>query len=64
MITNVMRDSIRIKTSVMNDLMRLTAEIQDRVESIELINDKDFMTSLKKSDEQIKKRDFVDWNAI
>jgi len=46
------------------DLSRLTNEINNRVESLELMSDKDFMDSLKKSDEQVKKREFADWNAL
>ena len=34
------------------------------VESLELMRDKKFMRSYKKSKEQIKKRDFVDWNEL
>ena len=33
-------------------------------ESLELMADKDFMNSYKKSKQQIKKRDFDDWNAL
>jgi len=33
-------------------------------ETLELMSDEEFMGSYKKSRDQIKKRDFVDWNAL
>jgi len=57
-------DEVCIDKSVIQDLARLTHEINDRVESLELMSDKKFMASLKKSDEQVKKREFADWDAI
>jgi len=59
-----MEEEIAIKKSAIEDLAKLTNEINDRVESLKLISDKKFMASLKKSKEQIRKRDFADWNAL
>ena len=59
-----MEEEICINKSAIIDLARLTNEINDRVESLELMSNKKFMDSLKKSDEQVKKRDFADWNAL
>ena len=42
-------EEISIKKSIIDDLARLTNEINDRVESLELMSDKKFMASLKKS---------------
>ena len=53
-----------ITKSAIAELARLTNEINERVESLELMSDKKFMDSLKKAKEQIKKREFVDWNAL
>jgi len=53
-------EEVCIDKSAIEDLARLTNEINDRVESLELMSDKRFMASLKKSDEQVKKREFVD----
>lgn len=55
---------ICITKSAIEDLSRLTSEINDRVESLELMSDKKFMASLKKAREQIGKRKFTDWNAL
>lgn len=59
-----MEEEISIKKSAIEDLAKLTNEINDRVESLELISNKKFMISLKKSKEQIRKRDFADWNVL
>lgn len=57
-------DEVCITKSAIEDLARLTNEINDRVESLELMSDKKFMKSFKKAKEQIKKRDFADWDAL
>lgn len=57
-------DDVCINKGAIEDLARLTNEINDRVESLELMSDKKFMKSFKKAKEQIKKRDFADWNAL
>jgi len=57
-------EEICIKKSAIIDLARLTNEINDRVESLELMSDKKFMASLKRSDEQVKKREFVNWDEL
>jgi hypothetical protein len=45
-------------------LVQLTEEINKRVESLELMSNKKFMASYKKAKEQIKKRDFAEWDEI
>ncbi|MFH1711366.1 MAG: hypothetical protein ABH840_03575 [Nanoarchaeota archaeon] len=57
-------EEICISKSEIADLVRLTNEINERVESIELMSNKKFMASYKKSKEQVKKREFADWNAL
>ena len=46
------------------ELMKVKEELDLVVESIELMNDKEFVKSYERSKEQIKKRDFVDWNEL
>ena len=46
------------------DLVKVKEDFDSIVESIELMSDKEFMGSYKKSKEQIKKREFEDWNAL
>lgn len=57
-------DGVCINKSEIEDLVRLTNEINDRVESLELMSNKKFMKSFKKAKEQVKKRDFKNWNAL
>ena len=46
------------------DMVRLLEEMQDKLESLELASDPKVMESLNKSKEQIKNRDFGDWNEL
>ena len=57
-------EKVSINKSVLVDLFRLKEEFDSVVESIELINDEKFMESLRKSKEQIKNREFSDWNEL
>ena len=57
-------EEVCINKSEIEDLARLTNEINDRVESLELMSNKRFMASLKKSCKQVKKREFADWNTL
>ena len=59
-----MGNTIAIKKSEIADLVKLANEMNDRIESLELMGDKKFINSFRKSKEQIKKRDFSDWNAL
>ena len=52
-------ETITIDKEIFADIAKLASEIEDRIESIELMNNKEFMESLKKSDEQIKNREFL-----
>jgi hypothetical protein len=57
-------DKISINKSAIIELARLTNEINDRVESLELMSDKKFMSSFKKAKKQIRKREFADWDEL
>ena len=59
-----MESMISIKTSEIADLVKLINEVNDRIESIELMGNANFIKSYKKSKEQIKKREFADWDAL
>ena len=59
-----MAETITVNKEAIIDLMRVKEEFDSIVESLELMADKEFMESYKKAKEQIKKRDFVDWNAL
>jgi hypothetical protein len=57
-------EMLNIDKQVIVDLVKLTDEINRKVESIELMNDSEFMESLKKSKEQIKEGEFASWDAL
>ena len=59
-----MEETVAIKKSEIADLVKLVNEMNDRVESLELMGDKKFIKSFKKAKEQIKKRDFANWDAL
>jgi len=57
-------ETVKVNKQVILDLVRVKDEFDTIVESLELMGDKEFMDSYKKSKEQIKKREFVDWNEL
>lgn len=57
-------ETITINKQAVVDLVKVKEEFDAIVESIELMSDKEFMESYKKAKEQIKKREFDDWNAL
>lgn len=59
-----MEGTISIRKDAIVDLVRVKNEFDSIVESLELMSDSEFMTSYKKAKEQIKKRDFADWNEL
>ena len=59
-----MQETILINREAVKDLLKVKEEFDAIVESIELMSDKEFMNSYNKSKEQIKKREFADWNAL
>ncbi len=45
-------------------LRHIRDEADALLESLELSQDKGFMDSLKRSEEQVRRRDFADWNDL
>jgi len=59
-----MQEGILINREAVKDLVKVKEEFDAIVESIELMSDKEFMNSYNKAKEQIKKREFADWDAL
>lgn len=59
-----MAQTINVSKEAILDLVRVKEEFDTIIESLELMADKEFMDSYKKSKEQIKKREFADWNEL
>lgn len=57
-------ETIQINKEAIIDLVRLKDEFDSVIESLELMSDSEFMKSYNKSKEQIKNREFDDWNAL
>ncbi len=57
-------ETVLVRKDALNDLIKVKEKFDAIVESIELMSNKDFISSYKKSKEQIKKREFADWNAL
>ncbi len=57
-------ETITINKQAIKDLVKVKEEFDCIVESIALMSNKEFMESYHKSKEQIKKREFADWDAL
>ena len=57
-------ETITIEKSALADLVRLKEEFDLIVESLELMSDKEFMESYERSKEQIKNREFANWDEL
>ena len=57
-------ETITIDKKAFVELMKLREEFNLIIESIELSNDKEFMESYKRSKEQIKNREFANWDEM
>ncbi len=56
--------TIQINKQAIVDLVRVKEDFDAIIESLELMSDKKFMESYNKSKQQVKKREFDDWNAL
>lgn len=57
-------ETILVKRDAIVDLVRVKEQFDSIVESLELMADPEFMASYNKSQQQVKNREFVDWNAL
>ena len=57
-------ETITIDKKIFIDLVKISEELNDKLESLELANDPEFMESLKKSKEQIKNGDLVEFDNL
>jgi len=59
-----MKKTVEISREAFEDLLKVREEFDAIIESLELMEDKEFMESYKKAKEDIKKREFDDWNEL
>ncbi|MEK6885084.1 MAG: hypothetical protein AABY22_35965 [Nanoarchaeota archaeon] len=57
-------ETITIERKVLVDLAKLAEEINDRIESLELMSNSEVMEGHKRAKEQIKRREFANWNDL
>ena len=57
-------ETIEINKKAILDLVRVKEEFDTIIESLELMADKEFIESYRKAKEQIKNREFVEWNEL
>ncbi|HIH48384.1 MAG: hypothetical protein QS99_C0011G0045 [archaeon GW2011_AR4] len=60
----MMSGTITVRKEAIADLVRVKGEFDAIIESLELMSDSEFMESYAKAKDQIKKRDFDEWNAL
>lgn len=57
-------ETVTVNRDAIKELIKLKEEFSAIVESLELMSDKEFMESYKRSKEQVKKREFANWNEL
>ena len=57
-------ETVQINKKAIVDLVKLKDELDSVIESLELMSDPQFIESYKKAKNQIKNREFDDWNAL
>lgn len=56
--------TVKVNKQAIHDLLKVKGEFDAIIESLDLQSDKEFMKSYSRSKEQIKKRDFADWDEL
>ena len=57
-------ETVSIPKEEVLKLARLAAELEDRLESLELMSNPEVMESHKRAKEQIKNREFANWDDL
>lgn len=57
-------ETVQVNKQAIVDLIKVKEEFDTIVESLELMGDKEFMKSYNEAKEQIKKREFENWDAL
>jgi len=57
-------ETVTIERKDIIELVKLAAELEDKLESLELMSNPETMASHKRAKEQIKNREFADWNDL
>ena len=57
-------EQVLINKQAVVDLLKVKEEFDTIIESIELMSDKEFIESYKRAKEQIKNKEFENWNDL
>ena len=57
-------EQIMINKQAVVNLVKMKEEFDSIIESIELMSNKEFMKSYNKAKEQVKNKEFEDWDAL
>jgi hypothetical protein len=57
-------ETVQINKQAIKDLVKVKEEFDTIIESLELMGDKEFMDSYNEAKEQVKKREFDEWDAL
>ena len=57
-------ETVTIERKNIVELIELATELEDRLESLELMSNPEVMESHRKAKEQIKNRDFANWDDL
>jgi len=53
-----------MRKDIVKDLKKVRDDVDTVVESIELMSDKQFMSSFSRAKKQVRKREFEDWDDL
>jgi len=56
--------TVTINRDAFKDLIRIKNDFEVVMESLELMENEEFMESYKKAKEEIRKREFVEWDEL
>ena len=57
-------ETVKIPRKELMKMVELVSELNDKLESLELMNDPEVMEGHKRAKEQIKKREFANWDEL
>jgi len=57
-------ETVTIERKTLIDLAKLAEEINNKLESLELMSDPELMESHKRAKEQIKNKEFANWDDL
>lgn len=57
-------EAVKIQRKELMEMVKLVSELNDRIESLELMSDPEVMESHRRAKEQIKKREFANWDDL